>query len=435
MRENLIIIAVFFAALQLQAQEVQSLTKAEVLQKVKTGNTQLKIAEKEVLAAKAAYQQTAAVFLPQIKASHTGMATTNPLMAFGSKLNQEILTQADFNPARLNNPSQIQDFQTKVEVQMPLVNLDGIYQRKAAKFAWQANQLQQERTAQNISLQVEKAYMQLQLAYKTKNLIEKSLAVAEENLRVAKDNQEAGYLQQADVLMVNMRVTELQNKLQFAKSNIQNSSNYLSVLMNEPQAIQFKPADSLEMQQTLSQASGNIENRSDILAMQRASEAKKKQYQASKMNFLPRLNAFGSYEWHDDEIFQAGANGYLFGAELSWNLFDGGKRFGKTKESKARFQKARLEAEHYRNKSQLELQKAKRQKADIKNQVNLAEMAIEQAKEALRIRTNRFEEGLEKTTELLQAEVLYAQKQMEYFQSIYEYNYAAAYLRFLTNNK
>ncbi len=434
MRGSLFIILIIFAGLRTQAQNIQSLTKAEVLQKVQTGNTQIKIAEKDVLAAKAAYQQTAAVFLPQIKASHTGMATTNPLMAFGSKLNQEILTQADFNPSTLNNPSQIQDFQTKVEVQMPLLNLDGIYQRKAAKSAWQANQLQQQRTTQNISLQVEQAYMQLQLAYKTKNLIKKSLAVAEENLRVAEDNQEAGYLQQADVLMVNMRVTELKNKLQFAKSNIQNASNYLSVLMNEPADIQFKPIDSLEMVQTLSEASGNLENRPDILAMQRASEAQKQQYKASKMNFLPKLNAFGSYEWHDDEIFQAGANGYLFGAELSWNLFEGGKRFGKTKETKARFEKARLEAEQYKNNSQLELQKARRQKADIKNQVNLAKMAIDQAKEALRIRTNRFEEGLEKTTELLQAEVLYAEKQLEYFQSIYKYNYAVAYLRFLTNN-
>ncbi len=37
---------------------------------------------------------------------HTGISTTNPLMAFGSKLNQEILTQADFNPDLLNNPEQ-----------------------------------------------------------------------------------------------------------------------------------------------------------------------------------------------------------------------------------------------------------------------------------------------------------------------------------------
>ncbi len=59
-------------------------------------------------------------------------------MAFGSKLNQEILTQNDFNPALLNDPSQIENYATKFEIQQPLINVDGIYQRKAAKTKMQA---------------------------------------------------------------------------------------------------------------------------------------------------------------------------------------------------------------------------------------------------------------------------------------------------------
>lgn len=39
-------------------------------------------------------------FLPNITASHTGMATTNLLMALGSKLNQEIITTNEFNPRK-----------------------------------------------------------------------------------------------------------------------------------------------------------------------------------------------------------------------------------------------------------------------------------------------------------------------------------------------
>jgi outer membrane protein TolC len=50
----------------------------------------------------------------------------------------------------------------------------------------------------------------------------------------------------------------------------------------------------------------------------------------------------------------------------------------------------------------------------------------------LRIRTNRFEQGLEKTSDLLMAETQFAQKQLEYYQTIFEYNYAQAYLQFLT---
>lgn len=57
-------------------------------------------------------------------------------MAFGSKLNQEIISQSDFNPDLLNNPERITNFATKLEVQQPLLNIDGVLQRQAVKIKW-----------------------------------------------------------------------------------------------------------------------------------------------------------------------------------------------------------------------------------------------------------------------------------------------------------
>ena len=71
---------------------------------------------------------------------------------------------------------------------------------------------------------------------------------------------------------------------------------------------------------------------------------------------------------------------------------------------------------------------------DAKNNLNLTKLALQQSEEALRIRTNRFKEGLEKTTELLMAEALFSQKQLEYFNTVFQHNYALAYLDFLTTN-
>ena len=84
------------------------------------------------------------------------------------------------------------------------------------------------------------------------------------------------------------------------------------------------------------------------------------------------------------------------------------------------------------SKSQLELNKTKRLLTDAQRKLNLTQLAVEQSEEALRIRTNRFEEGLEKTTDLLLAETQYAQKQLDYYQTIFEYNSTKAYLKFLT---
>ena len=97
--KNIIYILSIFGNLSfVHAQETVLISKDEVLTKVRENNNSLKMSEQDVLAAKGDFNQSNAVILPNISVSHTAIATTNPLMAFGSKLNQEILTQADFNP-------------------------------------------------------------------------------------------------------------------------------------------------------------------------------------------------------------------------------------------------------------------------------------------------------------------------------------------------
>jgi outer membrane protein TolC len=431
MKNIMILFALLLFSLPMTAQETVLISKTEVMEKVKMGNGTLKMSQQDVLMAKGDYNQTNAVLLPNISVSHTGIATTNPLMAFGSKLNQAILTQADFDPTLLNAPRQIEDFATRVEVQQPLMNFDGIFQRKAAKAKWDATALQAERTREFIGLEVEKAYMQLQLAYKTVDVLEKTKATALENMRIANNNYRQGYLQKSDLLAVEVRATEIDNQLQYAKSNILNASNYLSVLMDDHNDQILKPSDSLMIVTADVKVEGLPENRNDIQALNAASEAYKQMYRADQMSFLPRLNAFGTYELHDDQIFQGGANGYLFGAELKWNLFEGSKRFGRAQKSKAEFEKSRFQLEHYKAESQMELNKARRGLQDANNKLKLTQMALQQSEESLRIRSNRFEQGLEKTNDLLMAESQYSQKQLEFYATIFQHNYALAYLEFL----
>jgi outer membrane protein TolC len=417
----------------LNAQEVKLISKPEVLNKVSEANQSIKIAIEAFNEAKADYRQTNAIFLPNISVSHTGFATTNPLMAFGSKLNQEILTQADFSPSVLNDPSQIQNFSTAIEFQQPLINMDGFYQRKAAKKNMEAMALQTDRLKNYMSYEVENAYMKLQLAYKAVSVLEKALDASEANLKLAQNNFKQGYLQRSDVLLAEIRITEVKNQLQSARSNIRNASNYVSFLMNDTADAILQPSDSLSLDDLMQESKVLIpEERADIKAMQLATDARESLYKSDKMTFLPTLNAFGSYQLYDDEIFQFGADGYLFGAELKWNILEGTKRFGKTRKTRATFEKSKLKYEQYVLKSQLELNKTRRLLTDAQSKLKLTQLAVAQSEEALRIRTNRFEEGLEKTTDLLIAETQYAQKQLEYYQTIFEYNSTKAYLKFLT---
>ncbi len=427
-------IGMFAIAYNAKGQDTIPISKKDILERVNENNLQIKIAEKNAASAKADYNQSNSLFLPSISASHTAISTSNPLMAFGSKLNQEVLTAADFNPALLNDPNQTQNYATKIEVLQPIINVDGFYGRQAAKSKFEAFQLQTERTKEYLQLEVNKAFMQLQLAYKAVDVLAKANSTAQANLKLVENYAKQGMLQKTDLLSVQVRVNEVKNQWQYAKSNVQNASDYLAFLLNDDNSDKvYKPIEEISNTIELTAFDSKlISNRKDILAMDKSVEAYEKMAQMNKMSLLPRLNAFGSYEMFDTQIFQTGAKGYTVGAQLAWDVFDGYKSIGKLQKAKADYDKAQTESLQYKAQSQLELNKTNRQLTDAENRVSLSKLALEQSQEAYRIRENRFKEGLEKTTDLLNSETMQFQKELEYLQAVFEYNYTQKYLEFLT---
>jgi len=432
LKKSVFIVFFLFNVLIISAQQ-EIISLDEVLEKVEKNNYAIKISDQDYNAAKADFNQTNSIFLPNISISHTAITTTNPLMAFGSKLNQEILTQADFNPALLNDPNEIKNFATKIEIQQPIFNADGLFMRKAAKAKMNAVALQSERTKDYIKLEVVKAYMQLQVAYKAVEVLKKAKEAALENKKTANNSFKQGYMQKADILSVEVHLTEVENQLLSAKSSVQNASDNLKFLMGEQNETVLKPSTELKAALDLAIYNENLsQNRADIDAMEQSTEAYNNMHKANKMSYLPSLNAFGSYEMYDNQLFGTDAKGYLVGAQLSWNVFDGYKRIGKIQKSKAELDKAEISLDQYKNQSNLDYNMAKRQLKDAENKLILTNLASEQSKEALRIRTNRFEQGLEKTSDLLISETQYMQKQLEYLQTVFNYNFTIAYVAFLT---
>lgn len=416
------------------SQDTLAISKKEIGQKALEKNLQIQIAHQNYKSAQADFRQSNALFLPSVSASHTAISTTNPLMAFGSKLNQEILTPSDFDPNLLNNPAKTKNFATKIEVLQPLINVDGMYGRQAAKSKMEAFQLQTERTQDYLTLEVNKAFMQLQLAYKAVAVLTKANQTADANLKLITNYFNQGILQKTDLLSVQVRVNEIKNQLQYAKTNVQNASDYLAFLLNENNTNKvYKPIETLDNSIAIETVNTTLSgNRKDILALDKATQAYEKMVLSNKMSFLPRLNAFGSYELYDTALLGTKAKGYVVGAQLSWSVFDGFKSIGKLEKAQADFQKSTLESQQYKAQSQLELNKTNRQLKDAENKVNLSKLAFDQSQEAYRIRSNRFTQGLEKTTDLLQSETLMAQKELEFLQAVFEYNFTKEYLQFLT---
>ena len=75
----------------------QPLQLSEAIKEMKANNTQLKIQDNEIKLANSELNATQSGFLPKLSVSHTGLYPNDPLNAFGFKLQQNVVSQADFN--------------------------------------------------------------------------------------------------------------------------------------------------------------------------------------------------------------------------------------------------------------------------------------------------------------------------------------------------
>lgn len=402
----------------------RSLSLSEALRLAEENNPSAKAAEARVGAARSQYRMTNSVFLPGLEVSHTGVSTNDPLSAFGFKLKQEIVQQSDFNPALLNDPESTENFQSKIELKQPLLNLDGIYARKAARKQFEAMQFQSTRVKENIRYEVKKAYFMLELAESSVEVLKKSVAVAEEALRLTRESEAQGLAKKADVLEASVRLEERKNQLQEALNNRQTANDFLLHLLGLGAGEVIQTTDSLvrpPMQVMIDLETVNLEQRSDFQAFQKQIEAGEQMVKSNKMKFVPRINAFGALEWNDDKLLGTNASNYMLGASVSWNIFGGYKNIGAVQYAKAQLDEARYSYRDYLSKNQVQLNQAIRKMKLNYQRIQSGELAKEQAKESLRIRTNRFKQGLEKTADLLMSEALSAQKELEYIQAIYNY--------------
>jgi len=433
MRKTVILILLFTTCSEVFSQEIIPISKTDLGIKLIDNNLQVKMAKKEAELAQAELLGTRAMYLPNVTASYTFTNTNNPLMAFGSRLNQERITMMDFNPDNLNSPKSISNFGTKIEVQQPIINMDAVYQKKAGQIKADVLNIKTERTKEYVQFELKKAYMMLQLAYKMKETLENAKETTLANKKVIDNYFKNGMIQKSEVLYVDVRISEIESQIQTAKSNIRNASDYLYFILDENSDNKvLKPTESLQYTEYIIDSNLKLnDNRKDLQAYQKSLEAYDWMIKSSKAKFLPKLSAFGSFEMYDNKAAQFNANGYLAGIQLSWNVFDGLKAKSEQEKCKAERSKAETEIEQYTKQSQLELNKASRQIEDAQSKVSFTKQAWEQSKEAYRIRKNRYDQGLEKSADLLSAETLMSQKELEYQQAVFEYNVAWEYLMFL----
>ena len=166
--------------------------------------------------------------------------------------------------------------------------------------------------------------------------------------------------------------------------------------------------------------------------MSKAIEAQTFMRQSAKMNFLPKLNAFGSYQYNDSRFAEFDKGSYLVGVKLSWNIFNGMRDKRTIHIANYEIQKLTNQLEQQKDEAKAELMKSTRALETLRLETTKNKQMAEQAKEALRILQDRYEEGLVSTTDLLRSQTQLAQTELALAQSVFKRNVTKAYIELLT---
>jgi outer membrane protein TolC len=412
----------------------ESLTLEQAIETAINNNPGLKAAGSQIEAADAGVLRSASGFLPKVTVSETWSKTDNPLMVLGTKLNQEIVTPADFNPTVINQPEPISNYNTRLSVMQPVFNGGKEYLgRTQAKLARDASIQDRERARQETVYNVVKAYYGVLLAREYHKVALQSLETSEANVKLAEARYRAGAVLQSDLLRAKVQLAEVKEMLTRSENGIKLASAGLNFAMGVPQGYEYEITGSLSAQELNTEVNAAIDEaaarRPDLISMDLNRQNAEKSVSQARTDYLPSLNLTGQVDWNSEKFAGNDAKSWAVMAVLQWNLFDGLVTRSKVKEALATSSRMKSLEAQTRSAVELQVRQAYYNLAASADRIAATASSVQEAEEGLRIVQKRYETGMTTFVDVLGAESSLIRARTNALQALYDNNIAQAELK------
>ncbi len=407
----------------------EPLSMTEALRIAEKQNPEIKAAHFQVEASKSNSTKALSGFYPQVNFSETFNRTTNPMYAFGTKLNQEVITQADFDPQRLNNPDPINNFASDVSVSW------SVFEGGRTKIGWEqaklnlkAAMLSLERARQNVIAKTAKAYAGLVLSQKNIMVTEQALDTSKANLKMIQSRYNRGFVVKSDLLRAEVHIANLEQQQLLAQSRYKISEAMLNASMGSERADSLNPVTPLTIGADItgtidSWITTALSKRPEMENLRLEEKIAEKEVKKARAGHYPDINLVGNYEINS-ENFNDSANNYSLGAVMRINIFSGNRILQETKAAKSMLARVREMQKSMALGIQVQTRQAFLTAQSARDRIRVAKIAVYQAEEALRIVKNRYNNGLLTIVSLLDAELARQQAQTSYFKTLHDYKVA-----------
>jgi outer membrane protein len=268
--------------------------------------------------------------MPRVDFSEGLTRGNNPVYVFGTLLTQRQFTAQNFELGFLNAPPPLDNFRTQFSSSLALYDAGQTgRQIKDAKLKAQSAGETGERTRQEVIFSVVKAYTNELLARENLRVAEAAVKTAQSDLERAQVRQEQGQAVPSELLSAQVQLAQAREDLLQAQNAVDLGHASLNVAMGLPEDAPTMFASGrveprFEARALADREQTALNTRPDLrearLGVERAANGQR----AARAEFLPKVNAFGSWEEDNQTFLTRGGNNWVAGVSLNFNVFDGG---------------------------------------------------------------------------------------------------------------
>jgi outer membrane protein len=416
-------LVVLMAPLCFGAELQLSLRRAVEIAVSEEGSTAVQLSGEAVKQAQARSTQARAALLPDVSASIGETNRTTNLAAMGIRFTSPI--------PGLQIPTFVGPYTTKdarITGSQTVFDFSSIRRFQASKLGVTAAKSDVRNVEEQVAAQVARAYLaavradaDLETAQANVNL---SVAIQKQ----AEDLKAAGTgtgieITRAKVQLANdrQRLLQAENARRAARLRLLRAMNLrFDVDLKLTDGLQYLPVDAVTLEQAEAQA---LKERADYQAQQEREANAKLSANATKMERLPSVQAFGDYGSIGTGLDNALPT-RTYGISLRVPIFDGGRRDARRAESASQYRAAQAQTRDLKEQIALDVRLALDSLHSADEQVKVAQEGLQLSENELSQARRRYDAGVANQLEVTDAQTRLERARDNQTLALYQYNVA-----------
>jgi outer membrane protein TolC len=368
-----------------------------------THSPDAQVARARVEGAQALVQQAQSAWFPQLAVTGRYTDTDNPMMAFGSILDQ----RAFHSGLDFNRPGQIDNLDAAGTVAYNLYSGGKASAgRQAARAGAQAADYDLSAARQELAAEVVKSFLNLQKTREAVAAVEEGVKAYEAAVSAAQARFGAGQMLKADLLSLKVQLAQTRETLSSARHGAalaERAFEFALGLDASDATVDLSPNDP-SLSRLTAPDTWDYSRRPELMGLDARQRAAEAMVEAARSGHRPSVNAFASYQYDHGWQLNRSADSWLAGISVDVNLFDGGQTSGKVRQASAEL----AQIKELRRKAELgiglEVEQARLAHVDAVERLNVTASAVEEAEESASLTQARFQKEALLTADLIGAE-------------------------------